>query len=300
MRAIGEIQDTAKAEQFNDILCAQGIASELDRSESNGWTIWVKADEDCPRAAELLRVFVENPADARFRTAREQADALRRETKEDQARYERRVQQTRKSFASLKGYTFGPLTFVLIFISGAIFVATNFGANIESVKDLLFSAHRAHGPMWTRLFGVPELQQGQLWRLVTPIFIHMTVLHFFFNAMWMADLGSMIESRQSTWLMARLVVGLAIGSNIAQYVISGRPNFGGLSGVVYGLIGYMWIRGKFDPTCGLRLHYQTVLMAMIWFFFCFTGYAGPIANAAHTAGLVIGMAWGWMAARYRS
>jgi len=248
----------------------------------------------------LLRVFVENPADARFRTARAQADALRREAKEEQVRYERRVQQTRKSFANLKGYGFGPLTYFLIFVSGAIFVLTKFGREFDSVSALWFSNHSNSGPMLARLLGVPEFHKGEFWRLLTPIFIHMGALHFFFNAMWMADLGSMIESRQSTWLMARLVLGIAIGSNIAQYVVTGRPHFGGLSGVVYGLIGYMWIRGKFDPTCGLRLHYQTVLMAMIWFFFCFTPYAGPIANAAHTAGLVIGMAWGWLAARHRS
>jgi GlpG protein len=59
----------------------------------------------------------------------------------------------------------------------------------------------------------------------------------------------------------------------------------------------MWIRGKFDPACGLRLHQQTVVTSIIWFFFCFSGYAGPIANGAHAGGLVLGMIWGWLASR---
>src|SRR6185503_1456776 len=106
--------------EFNDILCAQGIESEVDRGEGERWTIWVKADEDCPRATELLRTFLENPAAPGFRTARTQADGLRRRAKEEQVAYERRVRQTRKSFASLKGYSFGPLTYALIFLCGIV------------------------------------------------------------------------------------------------------------------------------------------------------------------------------------
>jgi GlpG protein len=125
----------------------------------------------------------------------------------------------------------------------------------------------------------------------------MSIMHIVFNMMWMADLGSMIEDRQSTGLLARLVILLGIGSNLTQYVVTGSGRFGGMSGVVYGLIGYMWIRGKFDPACGLRLHQQTVVTSIIWFFFCFSGYAGPIANGAHAGGLVLGMIWGWLASR---
>ena len=73
-----------------------------------------------------------------------------------------------------------------------------------------------------------------------------------------------------------------------------------MSGVVYGLLGYIWIRGKFDPGSGLYLHSSTVIMMLIWFFACLSGYLGQIANTAHTVGLLMGMAWGFVSGlRYR-
>jgi len=302
MRAIGDVRDRAAAEEFQDILLAQGIPAEIERGEQERWLIWVKADDDCPRAAELLGWYRENPKDPRFQNARVQAEAARREASEDQANYERRLYRVRKSFANLKGYNFGPLTYALIFISAVVFVASRFGREWESVDFLWFSKYFSHAPAWARVFSVPELRQGELWRLLTPIFIHGGVLHIFFNMLWLADLGSMIESRQSTFLLARLVLLLGIFSNAVQYSITGSGYFGGMSGVVYGLIGYMWIRGKFDPTCGLRLHPQTVMSSLIWFFYCFfPGATGmSIANGAHAGGLVLGMAWGWLAARFKT
>ncbi len=300
MRAIGEIQDEAAARTFGDFLYAQGIAHELERGETNAWAVWVKSDDDCPRAVEFLMAFQRNPADEQFtRAASDAADARRREA-EDLASYRRRVRSTRTFFPSLKGYRFGPLTFALMFVCGGVFLVTQLGSDFGPVNSLWFSEHRDFGPVWRRILDVPELRDAQVWRLLTPIFIHMNLLHIVFNLMWLADLGSMIEGRQSSNLLGWLVLGLGIGSNVVQYVSTGRGNFGGMSGVVYGLLGYMWIRGKLDPGCGLRLDKQTIVYSMVWFFLCFTGWVGPIANGAHAGGLVIGMIWGWIASRRRA
>lgn len=299
MRTIGEIPDEAAARIFGDFLCAQGIAHELERGANNAWEVWVKSDDECPRAAELLAVFQRNPADPQFAQATRAAADVRRREAEDLASYRRRVRNARTFFPSLKGYRFGPLTFVLMTVSVVVFVLTSLGTDFEPVKGLWFSEHRNSGPFWRRILEVPELRDGQLWRLLTPIFIHLGFIHILFNLMWLADLGSMIEGRQSSSLLGWLVFVIAVGSNVVEYVASGRPHFGGMSGVVYGLVGYMWIRGKLDPGCGLRLSRETVITSMGWFFFCFSGLAGPIANGAHAGGLVIGMIWGWLASRRR-
>jgi GlpG protein len=68
--------------------------------------------------------------------------------------------------------------------------------------------------------------------------------------------------------------------------------------VNYGLIGYVWMRGRFDPGSGLHLDKPIVVMAIGWFFLCFTGWVGPVANFAHAGGLILGMAWGWGSARW--
>ena len=110
----------------------------------------------------------------------------------------------------------------------------------------------------------------------------------------------MIESRQSSWHLLGLVLVISGASNLGQYLWTHYPVFGGMSGVVYGLLGYVWIRGKFDPGSGLFLHRETVIMMIFWLFLCFTGALGPIANAAHVVGLVVGMAWGFISARFAS
>jgi len=118
-------------------------------------------------------------------------------------------------------------------------------------------------------------------------------MHILFNMLWLRDLGSMVEGRQSSWLLVVLVLVFAAGSNLAQYFVGG-PKFGGMSGVVYALVGYIWIRGKLDPGSGLYLHPTTVTMSIVWFFACLFHLVGDVANAAHAAGLLMGMTWGWL------
>jgi GlpG protein len=141
---------------------------------------------------------------------------------------------------------------------------------------------------------------GEVWRLVTPIFIHFSILHILFNMLWLRDLGSMIEGRQSSLHLLVLVIAIGIISNLAQFYSSHSFMFGGMSGVIYGLLGYIWMRGKFDPASGLFVHSSTVSMMIIWFFLCLFGVIPHVANAAHGAGLVLGIAWGYLASlKYR-
>ena len=128
------------------------------------------------------------------------------------------------------------------------------------------------------------------------MFLHFGFLHIFFNMLWLRDLGSMIEARKSTWMLLLLVLVIAGTSNLAQYLVSG-PTFGGMSGVVYGLLGYIWMQGKFDPASKLSLEPQTVLFMIAWFFLCLFDLVGNVANTVHAVGLGVGIAWGFLAAR---
>jgi GlpG protein len=75
--------------------------------------------------------------------------------------------------------------------------------------------------------------------------------------------------------------------------------FGGMSGVVYGLLCYMWIQGKFNPAGDLSLNPQIVTFMIAWFFLCLTGLLRvDVANTAHAAGAVVGGVWGYLGARW--
>ena len=179
------------------------------------------------------------------------------------------------------------LTATLIAVSAVVALLTNLGQNYQVLQFLLISEYRS---------GLPEILGGQLWRLLTPIVIHFGILHFIFNILWLYDLGSAVEQRQGIGRMAILVVVTAVLSNLAQFYWDG-PGFGGMSGVVYGLLAYVWVQGNYNPRAGIGLHQHIVIMMLAWFVICWLGLVGNVANMAHTVGLLSGAGLGLLFSR---
>ena len=174
------------------------------------------------------------------------------------------------------------VTATLITLSIIVALLSNIGRDFQFIHVLFISEYRQ---------GLSEISNGQLWRLFTPIFIHFGIMHIAFNLLWLYQLGSAIEQRQNMKRMLILVIVTSLLSNLAQFLWSG-PMFGGMSGVVYGLLAYVWAQGKFNPRSGLYLDQNTTIMMSIWFIVCWAGLIGNIANMAHTMGLVAGAVLG--------
>lgn len=293
MRVIGHLENERDAQAISDYLFVKGIENEIDHEQENAWALWVHSEDELDRARILLQEYRQSKSDPKYRKAGTEAARLKAKIEREDRAYQKKLIQGEAIRQSLGAVSYGRITLAIIVLCGAVFFLSEFGRNMARVHWLFISEHVTGGG------ALAEVRHGQLWRLASPIFLHFNILHLFFNMLWLLDLGSMIETRCGKGFFVTLTLVVAVVSNMAQYVFSG-PAFGGMSGVVYGLLGYVWLRGRFDPGSGLALHPHTVIMMLIWFFFCFTGFAGNVANYTHAAGLLTGMAWGYASAQARN
>jgi GlpG protein len=133
-----------------------------------------------------------------------------------------------------------------------------------------------------------EISKGQVWRLITPIFLHLSFLHVLFNMLWFNDLGNLIENSFGKKFLIKFILISAFASNLFQNFING-PTFGGMSGVIYAMFGFIWVHHKLDTSFEFSLPKFDIGMMIGWFFICLTGLLGPIANSAHGGGLITGI-----------
>lgn len=152
-----------------------------------------------------------------------------------------------------------------------------------------------------------KIQQGEVWRLVTPAYLHNDLLHLFFNMIWLLLLGSQIESRTRWQKYLLLITILAIITNTAQYLMTG-PNFIGFSGVICGMATFIRVRQKTAPWEGYQLSSSTfsficffigTLAALSFLTFLLNIFGNislpiAIANTAHLVGAFAGYALGRM------
>ena len=145
------------------------------------------------------------------------------------------------------------------------------------------------------------LATGQLWRLVTPIFLHFGATHLLFNVAVVTEFGRRVERIWGTWRFLALVAGIALVSNLAQF-FSAAALFGGLSGVAYGLFAFVVVRGRLQPDVeAWHVHPSFVIGVVVFLVLMSTGitslFGVDIANAAHWAGLILGGLVAWITAR---
>lgn len=138
-----------------------------------------------------------------------------------------------------------------------------------------------------------SLARGEIWRLLTPAFLHFGIFHVLFNSLWMWDLGRRLEFFLGRWHFLLFFIITAVAANIAQYIWSGSANFGGMSGVVYALVGFIAVRQRLAPDPAVMVPRALIGFMLFWLVLCMSGVvdyfiAGSVANAAHLGGLIAG------------
>jgi GlpG protein len=174
-------------------------------------------------------------------------------------------------------------------IALAIFLTlfTNFGLN-NFLEPLLFIKTNFNSS-----FENTYLINNEWWRLITPTFLHFSITHLVFNCLWIYILGSRIEKLDGLSVFLFIFILTGILSNAGQFFWTQQYLFGGLSGAVYGLLGYCFII-ELDGRHGrYGLPEALYLFMFIWLLVGFTGVLslfgfGNVANTAHLVGMIAG------------
>ena len=287
MRSIATFTEEKMALRFWNYLQAIEIESNLEEDENNEeWLVWVLDEEKFAIALQAHQEFLDSPDDSKFTISK------KNKTDDNQTKEESTGKSRFKNYNLRDGWlkqnkSPGMISLALIITSVAVYLLSGMGKNTEIVSAFLIS-EKANGSL-------SEISSGQVWRIITPIFLHFGALHIIFNMLWLHELGGQIEKRKGAGFISLFILVTAIVSNLTQFKFGG-PMFGGMSGVVYGLLGYVWIKSRFDPGDGLYISQNTALFMLAWFFLCFANVFPGVANWAHAGGLVTGAVWGYISA----
>jgi len=307
MRLIGTLNKEPEALRFAAHLVTEGIQAHAEIDRDN-WAIWVRDENRVVEAKGALDDFRRDPDAPVYRGAERAAESLRREET-------RRDEEAKKNIVNMGSkWKIGgvkrkkPLILTLIVISVLVAMGSNMGGDGQGsvLRTLMFfDVQNYNKPDVNRLKldvgdKLMDIKQGELWRLITPIFIHFGIWHLIFNMFMVFQLGSLVEDHRGTVRMGLMVLAIAIVSNLFQALVpynwGGGVNFGGMSGVLFGIFGYLFIKSRWEPELGMRIPQSTVVILLAWMLLGFFGVLdgllggdGGIANWAHGIGFLTGV-----------
>ncbi|GIW99068.1 MAG: glpG protein [Pirellulaceae bacterium] len=312
MRSLGNVDNQDAAEKLVAYLLTEGISTQVETTEeSEQIEIWVRDEDQLPTARQIYDEFRHHPSDPKYAAAVSRA---RRLLKEQQKQREKAASNVRRmQHRSAPGPVLGrqqttPVTILLLVVSLAVFVLTNFGEGgppdslaaklIDGLRFVSLSDYEAAQ-------GNPaaSLLRGEVWRAVTPIFLHWSLFHLAMNMFMLWSFGRLMERMLGTPTFAGMVLLMAVFPNLLQGLapswLHGSPMFGGMSGVLFGLFGYVWIRSKLDPWFGVRIPFPFVVLLVGMLVGGLLGmFPGlQLAHLCHLGGLIIGMAWAVLSVR---
>lgn len=303
MRQLRELEDETTAHLLRDALLESGIEVELMQNQRGGHAVWVVDEAQLGRAQSLAEDWLDRGHGAALADIAKRGRAARELNERIEERRERQRVAVEQRMAQLIRPRPTPLTWGLIGLCVAVAILTHLGKSRELILPLIIADPRA---IAVRTIGLGELQLSWLalpwhepWRLITPVLLHFDELHIFFNMWMLGTFGRVIEGRHGARYLASFVLLSGVISNIAQFEIARSPLFAGMSGVVFGLVGMIWLRGKLDPRVGYGLSRSMMQFVFIYLVLGFFPQF-RIANWCHLFGLLVGLAWAYVASRLRA
>lgn len=288
MRRLGTLSHRESTEVFRDYLLTLGISTRIER-EGSEWVLWILDEDKLAEAREELQRFQAEPHDPQYALAQAKAEALQNQRVSDAVAARQRQMSMIDRWRGVQRQI--PITALLITLSIGVAIITRVGLD-QNANAKFMMADWLVDPASGRIVApgiLGLLKLGQIHRWISPIFLHFGPMHLFFNMSATLAYGREIEQRSGSVRFLGMVLLMALVSNFAQYAVSG-PTFGGMSGVDFGLFGFLWMKSKFAPEYGIGLSRDSVTYMLVFAGLCVFGVFGRIANTAHFAGMFTGMA----------
>lgn len=239
-----------------------------DPNKVSGYQVCIAQYEDIPQASRIAKDFVNNPNQPKFQASAWELGELSHQASPNE--------NSQNVVLALYEFKRSPFTFIVLALCLLVFIISFLGY-LPAMGQLL------------EIKPMSELlQTHQWWRLVGPNFLHFSFMHLAFNLVWWWMLGRQLELSFGTSSLIIFFFIASLFSNISQLMVSG-PNFGGLSGIVYALVGFVWWIGWLRPKWLISLPNNVIYFLLAWLVI---GYFDVLwvnmANEAHTFGLVSG------------
>ncbi|WP_064606325.1 rhomboid family intramembrane serine protease GlpG [Photobacterium sp. J15] len=264
MYRLAGLNNPRQAQAFIDYMASRGITLTMAPEPEGMFAIWLNDAQHLIEVQAELNMFLANPSDSKYLAASWQVA----ETRTAKIHY-----RSPNLLAIIKAKA-GPFCLSVMVVAIAIYALWLFG-----LQQPMFN--------WLH-FPFMDGDQWQIWRFFSHALLHFSTVHIVFNCLWWWLLGGQLERHSGSSKLMQVFLISALISGFAQFWLHG-PNFGGLSGVVYALMGYFWWMGWLAPERGLTIPKSYVAFMLIWLVL---GFAQPLgvnmANMAHLFGLISG------------
>ncbi len=165
---------------------------------------------------------------------------------------------------------------VLFFIGVMITGGTDGRAGIQNLID------------WGAKYG-PFIAEGEYWRLVLPMFLHIGFFHLLTNLFGLVIFGSMVERIFGTRNFVAIYLAAGVMGNVASFVAGPHLSVGA-SGAVFGIFGafgmYLLLNRRLLGQVGRQQ--LTSIGVIVGINIVFGLSVSGVDNAAHIGGLIAG------------
>ena len=277
MTVLYQFEHLRLAQAFSDYLTSQQIDNNIERNEFHH-RIVINNQAQLIQAESELTAFLENPNQEKYLSASWESGNT--DTPRSELAYEN--SHLLNNFVQHSGW----LTHSVFIVCILIYLLSMLGFFQPMQSVLAF-------------FTTQPFDFSQSWRFITPAFLHFSALHIVFNLLWWWQLAGIIEKQQGKQRLLILFLFTAIASNLAQYFLV-SPYFGGLSGVVYGLVGYCWLFGVMNKNSKVYLANSYFVFLLVWLGLGFVDLLPMnVANYAHLVGLLAGLLLAFLSSKLK-